>query len=98
MVYGISAIAIPVTNLYITQAIDHDPTRRPDLPIQTSLTLMWAAYSLGLVITPAIGGWIGDHVGLRTVFLLSAFWFVLSTFAISRTHAVSHTEAPAAWV
>ncbi len=93
-VYGISAIAIPVTNLYITHAIDHDPTRRPDLPIQTSLTLMWAAYSLGLVITPAIGGWIGDHVGLRTVFLLSALWFVLSTFAISRTHMYPTPKRP----
>jgi predicted MFS family arabinose efflux permease len=94
LVYGISAIAIPVTNLYITQAIRHDPTRRPDLPLQVSLTLLWAAYSAGVVITPAIGGWIGDHVGLRAVFFFSTFWFVLSTLAIRRTHDYPAPERP----
>jgi predicted MFS family arabinose efflux permease len=55
---------------------------------------MWAAYSLGLVVTPAIGGWIGDHVGLRAVFMLSSLWFVLSTVAISRTHGYPTPERP----
>jgi MFS family permease len=95
LVYGFSAIAIPITNLYVTQALRYDPTRRPDLPIQASLTLMWAAYSLGLVITPAIGGWIGDRIGLRVVFLISVFWFVLSTAAISRAHAYPTPVRPA---
>ncbi len=85
LVYGMSAIAIPVTNLYLAQAARHDPTRRPDLPIQTSLTLLWAAYSAGLVITPTIGGWIGDHAGLRAVYLFSIVWFSFSTLAIRRT-------------
>jgi predicted MFS family arabinose efflux permease len=84
LVYGLSAVAIPVTNLYIAQSVQHDPTRRPDLPIQASLTLLWAAYSAGIVITPSLGGWLGDQVGLRTVYLISLFWFVLSTAAIYR--------------
>lgn len=95
LVYGFSAIAIPVTNLYITQAIHHDPTRHPDLPIQASLTLLWTAYSLGILVTPAVGGWIGDHIGLRAVFLFSVFWFVLSLAAITRTHAYPTPERPA---
>jgi len=86
LVYGLSAVAIPVTNLYIAQSVRHDPTRQPDLPIQASLTLLWAAYSAGIVITPSIGGWIGDHASLRTVYLISLFWFVLSTAAIHQTH------------
>jgi MFS family permease len=94
LIYGFSAIAIPITNLYITQAVRHDPTRRPGLPIQASLTMMWAAYSLGLVVTPAIGGWIGDQVGLRAVFLTSVFWFLLSTAAITRTRAYPKPERP----
>lgn len=84
-VYGLSAIAIPLSNLYISQAIRHDPTRRPDLPIQSSLTLMWASYSAGIVLTPSIGGWLGDQIGLRAVFWISIPWFVLSTLAIYRT-------------
>lgn len=94
LVYGLSAIAIPITNLYIAQSVRHDPTRRPDLPIQTSLTLMWAAYSAGIVITPSIGGWIGDHVSLRAVYLLSVFWFVLSTAAILQTRRYPAPQRP----
>jgi MFS family permease len=95
LVYGFSAIAIPITNLYVTQAIRHDPTRRSDLPIQSSLTMMWAAYSLGLVSTPAVGGWIGDQVGLRAVYLFSAFWFLLSAAVITRTSVYPKPEQPA---
>lgn len=87
LVYGMSAIAIPVSNLYLAQATRHDATRRPDLPIQASLTLLWAAYSFGIVVTPTIGGWIGDQIGLRAVYLFSTVWFVLSTLVIHRTSA-----------
>ncbi len=95
LVYGFSAAAVPITSLYITQAARYDSTRRPDLPIQASLTLMWAAYSLGLVVTPAVGGWIGDQIGLRYVFMFSVFWFVLSATAIRRTRAYPRPEHPA---
>ena len=42
LVYGISSTAIPVTNVYLTQSVRHDPTRNPLLPIQASLTLLCA--------------------------------------------------------
>ena len=95
LVYGMSAIAIPITNLYLTQAIHHDPTRQPDLPLQTALTMNWATYSLGLVVSPIIGGWIGDTISLRAVFMLSVFWFVLSTAAITRTAPYPVPQRPA---
>lgn len=95
LVYGFSASAIPVTNLYITQSARHDPTRRPGVSLQAALTLMWAAYSLGLVVTPSIGGWIGQHMGLRAVYLLSTGWFVLSTVAITRTRPYPIPPRPA---
>lgn len=85
LVYGISSTAIPVTNVYLTQSVRHDPTRNPLLPIQASLTLLWAAYSLGLVISPGAGGLIGDLASLRAVFLFSVFWFLLSVWAVSHT-------------
>lgn len=94
LVYGISAIAIPVTNLYLAQATRHDPTRRADVPIQVSLTLLWAVYSLGIVVTPAIGGWIGDRLGLRAVFLISVVWFALSLIAAVGTQAYPIPERP----
>lgn len=85
LVYGISAAAIPVTNLYLTQSMRHDPTRDPSLSLQGSLTLLWTAYSLGIVVSPGIGGLIGDTFGLRSVFFISLAWFGMSTLAIRRT-------------
>ncbi len=94
LVYGFSAAATSVTNLYITQSARYDPTRREGLPLQAVLTLMWAVYSLGLVVTPAIGGWIGEQFSLRTVYLISTFWFVPSTLAIMRTRPYPTPEPP----
>ncbi len=93
--YGLSAVVIPVTNLYLTQSIRHDPTRRPDLPIQASLTTLWAAYSFGLVVSPSVGGALGDVLGLRAVFLISTVGFALSTLAIRRTSDYPAPERPA---
>ncbi len=94
LVYGFSALAIPISNLYITQSARYDRTRRPDLPLQASLTLMWAAYSSGLVVMPLLGGWIGDLVGLRAVYVFSVVWFVLSTLAIRRTTPYPAPDRP----
>ncbi|MCD4686984.1 MAG: MFS transporter [Anaerolineae bacterium] len=95
LVYGISASAIPISNLYITQAARHDPTRRPDLPASAAFTLLWAAYSLGIVVTPAIGGWLGDIAGLRTVYATSLFWFTASAVVIMRTRRYPVAARPA---
>jgi len=95
LLYGLSSLAIPVTNLYLAQAAQHDPTRAPDLPIQASFALLWTAYSAGLVVTPAIGGWIGDEFGLRSVFLISAVWFALSTWSIHRIRSYPAPKRPA---
>lgn len=84
LIYGISAVATPVTNLYVAQAAQHDPTRRPDLPVQASFTLLWAAYAAGILVTPTLGGWIGDQLGLRAVFMFSTVWFTLSLLVIAR--------------
>lgn len=93
--YGVSAAAIPVSNLYIAQAARYDPTRRADLPVQTSFALMWAAYSLGIMVTPFIGGWLGDMIGLRVVYLISLFWFAWSAVVITRTNRYPVPERPA---
>lgn len=95
LLYGLSAVAIPITNLYLTQSLRHDPTRNPTLPIQASLTALWAAYSAGLVVSPTIGGLIGDAVSLRAVFLCSTVGFALSTAAIRRTTGYPAPVRPA---
>lgn len=86
LVYGMSSAAIPVTSLYLAQSARFDATRHPNLPIQSSLTFLWAAYAIGLVVSPSVGGWIGDQVNLRAVFLFSLIGFGLSTWAIRHIH------------
>lgn len=95
LIYGISAAAIPITNLYLAQSAQHDPTRNPDLPLQRALTLLWAAYSLGLLVSPSIGGLISDAWGLRSVFLISLFWFTVSMWTILQTHSYPSPKRPA---
>lgn len=94
-VYGISSAAIPATYLYLAQSARHDPTRHPNLPIQASMTMLWATYALGLIPSPTIGGLIGDWIGLRAVFLIGSFWFLLSTLAIFRTRPYPIPPTPA---
>lgn len=94
LIYGASSVAIPVTNLYLAQAAQHDPTRAPDLPLQASFALLWTAYSVGLVVSPAVGGAIGDALSLRAVFLISSVWFALSTWSIHRVRAYPVPERP----
>ncbi len=84
--YGASAAVIPVANAYLVQAAKHDPTRLPTLSVSTSLTLLWASYTAGVVLTPSLGGWLGDQLGLRAVYGISTGWLVLSTLAVMATH------------
>ncbi len=95
LMYGVSASVIPVTNLYMVQAGQHDPTRLPTLPVSTSLTLLWASYTAGVVLTPSLGGWLGDHLGLRAVYGISTFWLLLSTLAVMSAHHYPVSELPA---
>ena len=91
LMYGVSAAVIPVVNAYLVEAGRHDPTRHPDLSVSTSLSLLWASYTAGVVLTPSLGGWLGDQLGLRAVYWISAAWLALSTLAAMATH---HYPAP----
>jgi MFS family permease len=43
------------------------------------MTLVSAAFNFGAILGPISGGWIGDRSGLRTVYLVAACIFILST-------------------
>ncbi len=47
-----------------------------------SITFSAAFYNLGAVAGPFIGGLIGDRFGLRMVYMISFFVFVVSTVVI----------------
>jgi MFS family permease len=72
LVYGLTAFVSSPMNSYITAA-------RGKLSLVRAMTLMSAAFNLGAVLGPISGGWLGEHYGLRTVYLVAACIFIVST-------------------
>jgi MFS family permease len=60
---------------YVTQA-------RGSLTTARALTLTSAAFNIGMIAGPLIGGWIGEEYGLKKTFLVAAIFFVISTIII----------------
>ncbi|MCJ7667068.1 MAG: MFS transporter [Anaerolineae bacterium] len=75
LLYYMSAFIIPAENSYIANACEGQDLNR-------AFTMMTAAYSAGIIFSPALGGWLGERAGMRNVFLLAASLIVLSTLAI----------------
>lgn len=70
--YGLSSFAIAPLNSYIT-------TVRGKWSPARAMTLVSGCFHLGAVLGPVIGGRIAEAVGLKTVYLISAFIFIFST-------------------
>ena len=85
LLYGISASAYPVINLYVVQSIDADDTVTIRLKPQEVLTFMYALFWAGIIISPMAGGFLSERFSIRTVLWLSAFWYFLSTIILLRT-------------
>ena len=73
--YGLTAFVASPLSSYVTAA-------RGAWSIGTVLSLTTATFGMGMALGPAIGGWIGDHYGMRTSFLVAAATFVLSNVFI----------------
>src|SRR5690606_12963191 len=73
--YGLTAFVASALGSYVTAA-------RGKLSVGAALSMNTATFSMGMVLGPLTGGWIGDHYGLRTVYFIAAGVFVLSTLVI----------------
>ncbi len=85
--YGIM-LSGPATSAYIA-------TMARKGKMTQTFTLISAAWWLGYIFSPAIGGYLSTTVGMRWVFRLSSALFVVSTvflFFISSQHASSHSQ------
>ena len=77
--YGFTAFVTSPLHSYITAA------RGKMSPVR-AMTLSSAFYTLGAVLGPISGGWIGERLGLRTVYLISAGVFIVSTAILLFLH------------
>jgi MFS family permease len=75
LMYGITSFVMAPLSSYLTAA-------RGKWSVGRVLTLINACYNCGAILGPLLGGWIGDRLGLRPVFLVGAILFVSSTLVI----------------
>jgi DHA1 family tetracycline resistance protein-like MFS transporter len=75
MLYTLGSFARPVFSAYIAAADRGNNLNR----VFATTSLSW---SLGSVFSPALGGWIGEHFGLRAVFAASGVVYLISTLCL----------------
>lgn len=75
VLYGVTGFVMSPLFSYVTAA-------RGKLTAGRAMTLTSAMFNLGAVIGPISGGWIGENFSMKTIFLLSAFVFAISTVVI----------------
>jgi predicted MFS family arabinose efflux permease len=84
----------PAFKTYI--ALKSEPAR-----MARNITLVFGSYPAGLVVSPLVGGLIADHYGMRTVFWVSAGFYVASSLTATLIrdipyHAHENPLTPAA--
>ncbi len=81
-IYALSAFAVPSLNAYSVHSMEDRQT--PGIA-ERVLTTIFASYSAGLILSPAIGGAIANQFGIRTCLWISVGIFVLSTAVVLLT-------------
>jgi len=71
LLYGLTAFVSSPLQSYVTAA-------RGKFSAGRAMTLTSAAFNFGAVIGPVAGGWIGDRLGLRTVYFVAAAVITIS--------------------
>lgn len=80
LVYGLTLFVVSPLDSYLTAA-------RGKWTVARAITFSGIVYNSGVMIGPTLGGWIGDHYGLRMIYAVSAGIFVFSTLFIFQIEA-----------
>jgi predicted MFS family arabinose efflux permease len=76
LIYGLTSWVIPALTTYVTNS-------RGDLPPERALARVFATYSAGMILSPALGGYIGERFGLRAPFVVAIIFILASTIAVT---------------
>lgn len=76
VLYNLSAFNMPALNSYVTAEVKSGQDMR------RIFTTVFSGFTLGMMFSPAVGGWVADVWGLRPLFFLAAGFFALSTVFI----------------
>ena len=75
LLYALSAYCIPVVNAYVAHAVDGRNLER-------AFAVVYAGYTAGGIVSPAVGGWLAELTGMRTVYFAAAGLFALSAVVV----------------
>ncbi|MBI3360545.1 MAG: MFS transporter [Chloroflexi bacterium] len=75
--YLFSNFAVPALNGYVAAS---DTSSNPS----RTFAILASGSSIGSIVSPAIGGWIGESFGLRDVYFFATICFALSTLAMTQ--------------
>ena len=70
-IYGVTAFVGGPMNAYVTAA-------RGNWSVPRALTLISASFNTGAILGPLLGGWVGEHFGLRSSFGFSLIPIIIS--------------------
>ena len=71
LLYNVSAYCIPAINTYIAEASG-------DIPLEHTITVTFAGYAAGSIVSPFIGGRLSAALGTAPLFMIAALIFGLS--------------------
>ncbi len=86
ILYGLTSFVLAPMNSYITSV-------RGNLTVGRSLTFASGLYNVGAVLGPVTGGIIADKLGLKSVYMIAGFLFLISTLVILFVKKVTGTHA-----
>lgn len=89
-IYALSAFAVPSLNAYSVHSM---ADRQTPGATERVLTTIFASYSAGLILSPAIGGAIANQFGIRTCLWISVAIFAMSTAVVLLTGPVPAPHA-----
>jgi DHA1 family tetracycline resistance protein-like MFS transporter len=75
MLYSFSAFCVPAVSATVADSAG-------GVPLSRVLTLVYAGYSAGSIISPAVGGWLAQVTNMRTVYLVAAACYAVSMVVI----------------
>lgn len=71
LIYNISAYCIPAINTYIAEASG-------DIPLEHTITVTFAGYAAGSIVSPFLGGRLSATLGTAPLFIIGAVIFAVS--------------------
>jgi len=71
ILYSFTAFVMSPLNSYVTAA-------RGKWTVERAITLVSATFSLGMIVGPLLGGWLGDRFGLRSLYYGALVVFLIS--------------------